>query len=192
MPGIAIVADSWYQANTARKALQVTWTEHPTSAQSSEAYQAKADELGKGAYATKLRTDGDVEKAFAAPGVKIVEGAYFYPFIAHAPLEPQNCVAHFQNGKLELWAPSQTPAAGLAICAQTLGIQQSDITMHLVKVGGGFGRRLTNDYVAETAYIAKQIACRSSAVDPRRRHGPRHVPSGRFHYLKAQSMRRAR
>jgi len=79
------------------------------------------------------------------------------PFIAHAPLEPQNCVAHWQNGKLELWAPSQTPAAGLAICAQTLGIQQSDITMHLMKTGGGFGRRLTNDYVVESAWISKQI-----------------------------------
>jgi len=157
MPGVAIVADSWWQAESARKKLNVTWAEHPTSAQSSEAYQAKADELGKGAYATKLRTDGDVEKAFAAPGAKVVEGSYFYPFIAHAPLEPQNCVAHWQNGKLELWAPSQTPAAGLAICAQTLGIQQSDITMHLMKTGGGFGRRLTNDYVVESAWISKQI-----------------------------------
>ena len=73
-----------------------------------------------------------------------------YPFIPHAPLEPQNCVAHWQDGKIELWAPSQTPAAGLAIVAQTLGIQQSDITMHLMKTGGGFGRRLTNDYVAES------------------------------------------
>ena len=157
MPGVAVVADSWYQANQARKQLQVTWSEHPTSAQSSEAFQAKADELGKGAYTTKLRTDGDVEKAFTAPGVKVVEGNYMYPFIAHAPLEPMNCVAHWKDGKMELWAPSQTPAAGLNIVAQTLGIQQSDVTMHLMKVGGGFGRRLTNDYVAEAAYIAKQI-----------------------------------
>ena len=157
MPGVAVVADSWYQANQARKQLQITWSDHPTSAQSSEAFQAKADELGKGAYQTKLRTDGDVEKAFAAPGVKVVEGAYMYPFIAHAPLEPMNCVAHWKDGKMELWAPSQTPSAGLNIVAQTLGIPQSDVTMHLMKVGGGFGRRLTNDYVAEAAYIAKQI-----------------------------------
>jgi isoquinoline 1-oxidoreductase beta subunit len=156
MPGVAIVADSWYQANQARKQLQVTWAAHPTSSQTSEGFQAKADELGKGAPATKLRTDGDVDKALAG-AAKVVEGAYMYPFIAHTPLEPMNCVAHWQNGKIEIWAPSQTPAAGLNIVAQTLGIQQSDITMHLMKVGGGFGRRLTNDYVAETAYIAKQI-----------------------------------
>ena len=185
MPGIAIVADSWYQANTARKALQVTWAEHPTSAQTSEMFQAKADSLGKGAYATKLRTDGDVEKAFAAPGAKVVEGAYMYPFIPHAPLEPQNCVAHWQNGKLELWAPSQTPAAGLAICAQTLGIQQSDITMHLMKTGGGFGRRLTNDYVVESAWISKQINAPVKLLWTREDDMGHDMfrPAG-FHYLK--------
>ncbi len=185
MPGVAIVADSWYQANQARKALNVTWAEHPTSAQTSESYQAKADSLGKGAYATKLRTDGDVEKAFAAPGAKVVEGAYMYPFIPHAPLEPQNCVASWQNGKLELWAPSQTPAAGLAICAQTLGIQQSDITMHLMKTGGGFGRRLTNDYVVESAWISKQINAPVKLLWTREDDMGHDMfrPAG-FHYLK--------
>jgi isoquinoline 1-oxidoreductase beta subunit len=185
MPGVAIVADSWYQANQARKALKVVWAEHPTSAQTSESYQLKADSLGKGAYATKLRTDGDVEKAFAAPGAKVVEGAYMYPFIPHAPLEPQNCVASWQNGKLELWAPSQTPAAGLAICAQTLGIQQSDITMHLMKTGGGFGRRLTNDYVVESAWISKQINAPVKLLWTREDDMGHDMfrPAG-FHYLK--------
>jgi isoquinoline 1-oxidoreductase beta subunit len=185
MPGVAIVADSWWQAESARKKLQVTWAEHATSAQTSEGFQAQADSLGKGAYATKLRTDGDVEKAFAAPGAKVVEGAYMYPFIPHAPLEPQNCVAHWQNGKLELWAPSQTPAAGLNLCAQTLGIQQSDITMHLMKTGGGFGRRLTNDYVVESAWISKQINAPVKLVWTREDDMGHDMfrPAG-FHYLK--------
>ncbi len=157
MPGVAIVADSWWQANSARKQLKVTWAAHPTSSQSSEGFQAKADELGKGAPTTSLRKDGDVETAFTAAGAKVVEAAYMYPFISHTPLEPENCVAHWQGGKVELWAPSQTPAAGLAIVANTLGIPQSAVKMHIMKSGGGFGRRLTNDYVAETAYIAKQV-----------------------------------
>jgi isoquinoline 1-oxidoreductase beta subunit len=157
LPGVAIVADSWYQANQARKQLKVTWADHATAQQSSEGYQAKADELGKGAYQQLLKKDGDVDAAFATAGTKVVEAAYMYPFIPHAPLEPMNCVASFKDGKLELWAPSQTPANGIALAAQACGIPNNAVTMHLMKVGGGFGRRLTNDYVAETAYIAKTV-----------------------------------
>ena len=155
--GVAIVADSWWQANSARKQLQVTWREHPTAQQSSEGYQAKADELGKGAYQTSLRKDGDVDKALATPGVKVVEGAYMYPFIAHAPLEPMNAVAQWQGDKIEIWAPSQTPGGAIPLVAQTVGLQPSAVRLHLIKSGGGFGRRLTNDYVAEVAQIAKQV-----------------------------------
>jgi isoquinoline 1-oxidoreductase beta subunit len=186
MPGVAIVADSWWQANSARKQLKVTWASHPTSAQSTESFQLKADELGKGAAQTSLRKDGDVEKAFTAAGAKVVQAAYMYPFISHTPLEPENCVAHWQGDKIELWAPSQTPAAGLAIVAQTCGIPQSAVKMHIMKSGGGFGRRLTNDYVAETAYIAKQVNVPVKLLWTREddmRHD--HYRPGGFHFLKA-------
>ena len=158
LPGVAIVADSWWQANSARRQLKVTWADHPTSAQSSEGFQKRADELGKGAYTQEMRKDGDVAAALAQPGVKAVEAAYMYPFIPHAPLEPENCAAQFRDGKLELWAPSQTPGQGLGVAARACGIQQTAVTMHIMKAGGGFGRRLTNDFVAETAAIAKEVS----------------------------------
>jgi isoquinoline 1-oxidoreductase beta subunit len=156
--GIAIVADTWYQAQTARKQLKVTWNEgrFGTPAHSSEEYAKKAAEIGKGTPQAITRNDGDVEKALAG-AAKTVEANYSYPFISHAPLEPQNCTASFKNGKCEIWSNSQIPANGRNLTAQALGIPVTDVTIHMVRGGGGFGRRLTNDYMVEAAYISKQI-----------------------------------
>ena len=155
--GVAIVADSWYQARHARdNVLKVVWDEGPTANQSTELYNSTAEDLAKKDPGQVLRKDGDVEAAFAAPGVKVVEASYSYPFLSHVPLEPMNCSASFKDGKLELWAPSQIPAGGVAQSAAAIGIDPKNVTLHLTRIGGGFGRRLTNDYVVEAAYIAKQ------------------------------------
>jgi isoquinoline 1-oxidoreductase subunit beta len=155
--GVAIVADSWYQARHARdNVLKVVWDEGPTAAQSSELYASTSVELSKNDPGQTLRKDGDADAAFAT-AAHVIEAAYSYPFLSHVPLEPQNCSAYFKEGKLEIWAPSQTPASGLAQTARTLGMDQKDISIHLTRMGGGFGRRLTNDYMVEVAYIAKQI-----------------------------------
>lgn len=156
MSGVAIVADSWWLANKARSKLEVTWAEHPTSSQSSTAFAAKAAEFSKQAPQRSLRKDGDPDAALTN-AAKTVEAEYFYPFIAHAPLEPQNCTAVFRDGKLEIWAPSQSPANGRTLVSTVLGIPTDAITIHMTRVGGGFGRRLNNDYVVEAARIAKEM-----------------------------------
>jgi isoquinoline 1-oxidoreductase beta subunit len=152
--GVAIVADTWWAARKAREQLTVTWADHPTAEQSSASFAARAAELARGPAARTLYKEGDPDAAFAS-AAKVVEAQYFYPFLSHATLEPQNCTASYANGKLEVWAPTQNPEPGRTLCAEALGIKPADITIHLTRSGGGFGRRLANDYMVEAAWIAK-------------------------------------
>ncbi|MGA2050508.1 MAG: molybdopterin cofactor-binding domain-containing protein [Terracidiphilus sp.] len=155
-PGIAIVADTWWQAQQARKQLKVDWDLGPAATQSSEGFEKRAVELLQAPPANTLRKYGDVDAAFKS-SAKVVEATYQYPFIAHATMEPQGCTAHWKDGKLEMWTTSTLPINGRELVAKTLGIQETDITTHLVRGGGSFGRRLQNDYAVESAWISKQI-----------------------------------
>ncbi len=161
--GVAIVSDSWWMANNARKSLKVVWDEGAVAVESTEGYKNQ----GKTMAATQANAaPAGGNRAGAAPPVnidtvfqsaaKVIEQEYYFPLLSHAPLEPMNSTAHFKDGKLEIWSPSQIP--GTANPATAAGITGGDITMHLVRAGGGFGRRLTSEYDIEVAKIARLVS----------------------------------
>jgi isoquinoline 1-oxidoreductase beta subunit len=198
--GVAIVADSWWLANNARRTLKVTWDEGAVASQSSAGYAAQAKQLssqasqppaggGRGGAAI-----GDAEAAFRN-AAKVIEAEYEFGLLSHAPLEPQNSLAHYKaDGTLEIWSCSQIPSA--ANPALGAGITPDKVTFHLVRAGGGFGRRLTSDYDVEVGKIARVV------TDERAKAGQPSVPvkllwtreddlghdqyrPGGFHYFKA-------
>jgi isoquinoline 1-oxidoreductase subunit beta len=154
--GVAVVATNWWLANHARKQLAVQWDLAAAKGHSTKVYQEKADSAFATGNGEELRRDGDPVAALASAS-KHIEARYSYPFIAHAPMEPQNCTALYKDGKLEMWAPSQAPGGGLKAMEKSLGIAPDNVTIHLTRMGGGFGRRLMNDYMVQAAAIAKVV-----------------------------------
>jgi isoquinoline 1-oxidoreductase beta subunit len=156
MPGIVIVADSTWSAFSAKRALKVVWDEGAAAKDNTAASAAQAKALAKTAPQEILRHIGDVDQAMGGASTT-VEAFYDYPFLAHATLEPQNCTAWFHDGKIEIWAPTQTADRAAPLVAGLLGLNPDDVILRQTRVGGGFGRRLNNDYVCEVALIARRI-----------------------------------
>lgn len=155
MPGVAILANTTWAAFNAKRQLRITWDESAAATDSWSDFQAKALELSTQEGPGVVRSEGDVNRALGE-AAKQVEAFYTYPFVAHAPLEPQNATAWFKGDSVELWVPTQTPEALLRLVGSTLGIPEDKVTLHQTRCGGGFGRRLMNDYACEAAQISKQ------------------------------------
>jgi isoquinoline 1-oxidoreductase subunit beta len=154
-PGVAVVADTWWQAQSARKSLKVEWDYGRGAGQSTDEFAKQAAGLLKAPPANIVRSYGDPGAALKS-AAKVVEATYAYPFLAHGTLEPQGTTASFTGGKLELWTTSQTPGEGRALAAGAVGIDPGAVTVHLIRTGGGFGRKLMNDYVVEAAWLSKE------------------------------------
>jgi len=184
--GVAIVADSWWQTQKALDKLRVVWDRNSHPGQSTAEFERRAKHLSGQSPQSVIRRDGDVDTALAHAH-KVVAAAYAYPFLAHVDLEPQNCTAHYKrDGSVEIWAPTQNPAPGRALVAATLGVDESRVTVHMTRVGGGFGRRLKNDYMVEAAMISKMSGCPVKLLWNRRQdvQHDAYRPAG-FHYFKA-------
>jgi isoquinoline 1-oxidoreductase subunit beta len=153
--GIAILASSTWAAMQAKKQLKITWDETDASSDSWTDFRAQAKAFAaKPAAAQVLGQAGDVDGVFATG--KTLEAMYTYHYVSHADLEPQNTTAWFKGDSIEIWTPSQTPQAAVDAVAALLALPKDKVTLHQLRGGGGFGRRLANDAVCEAAAISKQ------------------------------------
>ncbi len=151
--GVAVIADSTWAALKARDALKVEWEFGPNEKVSSATLRQSLRESAKqpGAIAQKI---GDPATALKNAG-KEVTAAYELPFVAHATMEPMNCVASVEAGRCEIWVPTQSPKEVLGVAAKRTGLPKSAITVNTTLLGGGFGRRFETDFVAEAIHLSK-------------------------------------
>ena len=152
--GVAVVAISTWVAIQGRAALDIDWEDSPNASDSSERFWRENEEMLKGNGQVVL-DDGDYDAAMAA-ATTTIRHRYRVPFVSHAPLEPQNCYAFVEADRCHIIAPTQMPAGASRAAHAATGIPRENIRVEMTRVGGGFGRRLTNDYVAEAAMISKK------------------------------------
>jgi isoquinoline 1-oxidoreductase beta subunit len=154
---VAVVADSWWQANQALKALNITWEEGPNDKVSSESiYALLQDGLDAKAGAFTGNNAGDAPQAIAGAAKKL-EAVYFAPFENHFTMEPMNCTARVTADRCEVWGATQNGEGGLAAAAEAAGLSPTQCEFYKVHLGGGFGRRGRQDYTTKVVLIAKQI-----------------------------------
>jgi len=155
--GVAVVATDFWAAKKGRDALSVEWDESNAFKQSSEQMLQEYRELTK-QPGDIAKQEGDVEKAFAS-AARTFEAIYEFPYLAHAAMEPMNCVVQIGQGSCEVWNGEQFQTADQMNIAKLLGIAPKDVKINQLYAGGSFGRRANpaSDYLVETAAIAKAM-----------------------------------
>lgn len=158
--GFAVVGSTWWQAQQAALAVGVQWQQRPLGGLESKQIEAKLRAAVKGAQAQTGAVwfeQGDIGAAEAG-AARTLEATYTAPYLTHAALEPMNCTAQVTSSaagdSVEIWVPTQVPGMARAIAAQVAGVPESRVTVHVTLLGGGFGRRLEVDYVAQAVRVA--------------------------------------
>jgi isoquinoline 1-oxidoreductase beta subunit len=151
--GLAVLADSTWAAIRGRELLDVKWTRGPFSDESTPGFERSCEQAldGKGQV---VRNDGDFDAGFAS-AAHTLTARYTLPYVSHCTLEPQNCLAWVRPGRCEIVGPIQMPGTASRMAAQLTGLDRLAIDVRMTNLGGGFGRRLTADYVAEAVLLSK-------------------------------------
>jgi isoquinoline 1-oxidoreductase beta subunit len=179
--GVAVVADSIWAALQGRRALRVEWESGSGSAESTETFWAQCEAAAMRPDPTVVREDGDITAALRNASRR-VNAVYRLPFLAHAQMEPLNCVAEVSRAGCEIWAPTQNPAGAREVAAAVTGLPHEMVQVHVIRSGGGFGRRFYGDYVAEAVFLSGAVGAPVQVVWTREddmRHGA-YRPAGYY------------
>ncbi len=154
--GVAVIADSYWRARQALQQVNIQWHQGDKAGLSSQSISSQYQQAADNEDGDKVRSEGNVDRAFAE-GASIIEAEYSAPFLAHATMEPQNCVADVRADRCDIWAPTQGPDLATVLAAEITGLAFEQIHVHSTFLGGGFGRRILHDFVAEAVSISMAI-----------------------------------
>jgi isoquinoline 1-oxidoreductase subunit beta len=153
--GVAVVAETYWQAVQGRRALAIEWDEQDSAALDSASIRAELLGLAE-RPAVVAQSIGDAATALAS-AAKRVDAVYDVPFVHHATMEPMNCTAHVRADGADIWAPTQNQGDAQQVAAQVSGLPPETVRIHTPFSGGGFGRRLEPDFVSEAVRISKAV-----------------------------------
>ncbi len=155
--GVGVVADSYWNALSARRALDIKWDEGPNKDLNSAAIRQHFEELSKKPEGLKMQHEGDPDKAFAAAGKKL-DAVYEVPLLAHACMEPMNCTADVRSDRAEVWSPTQFPSWLVDAAAGKVGLKPEQFKVNITLLGSGFGRRAMPDFSLQAIELSKAVS----------------------------------
>lgn len=154
--GVAVIADNTWAAIQGRSKLNVAWDNGPNESYDSDTYKKELQDTAR-QPGKVLRNEGNVDAIFANANGTTFEGEYYVPLLAHAPMEPVAALADYRDGKVTVWAPTQTPQGVQTALSQQLGIPEENVICHVTRLGGAFGRKDCPDFAAEAAVLSKKV-----------------------------------
>lgn len=162
MDGVGIVGTNTWSIFQAREKLKIVWDESEASKDSWTGFEKFAKEVDAAVGPDEVVNRGNVEAAFSEPDNTVVEGFYEFPYVTHMCLEPMNCTAHYRAGKnsgkdhLEVWLPTQNAPRFQGVAEKLYGLGKDQLTIHVKRMGGSFGRRTSNEYVCEAIELSRR------------------------------------
>ena len=163
LSGVAIIGTSTWAVFNAKKKLNVDWDESEASKDSWTQLVRRANQLKNDPGEKEVFIKGNVNKEFARKRNKTLTAFYQYPFVSHFCMEPMNCTAHYkaaaegEKDTLEVWIPTQFPAGAYPVAKSMFGLEKDQVTIHQMRLGGSFGRRISTEYVCEAIEMSRRV-----------------------------------